>query len=78
MEVNVLEAKTQLSKLIERALQGEDVVVARNGVPAVRLVPVTVEKRRLGLGEATSAPLAADFSERCTAPLNADDLSAWS
>ncbi|SEB48535.1 prevent-host-death family protein [Paramicrobacterium humi] len=36
--VNVYEAKTQLSKLIERALAGEDVVIARAGKPAVRLV----------------------------------------
>ena len=37
---NVHEAKTQLSKLIEAALAGEEVVIARNGVPAVKLVPV--------------------------------------
>ncbi len=34
------EAKTQLSKLIERALAGEEVVIARHGEPAVRLTPV--------------------------------------
>jgi prevent-host-death family protein len=33
------QAKTQLSKLVERALEGEDIVVTRNGKPAVRLVP---------------------------------------
>lgn len=38
--VNVHEAKTQLSRLIERALRGEEVVIARNGVPAVKLVQV--------------------------------------
>lgn len=36
--MNVYEAKTQLSKLIERALRGEDVIIARAGKPAVRLV----------------------------------------
>lgn len=36
--VNVYEAKAQLSKLIERAEHGEDVVIARAGKPAVRLV----------------------------------------
>lgn len=36
--VNVHEAKTQLSRLIEQALRGEEVVIARNGVPAVKLV----------------------------------------
>ncbi|PZN98663.1 MAG: type II toxin-antitoxin system prevent-host-death family antitoxin [Hyphomicrobiales bacterium] len=52
--VNVHEAKTQLSRLIEQALRGEEVVIARNGVPAVKLVqvettPVAKPKRQPGL-----------------------------
>ena len=39
---NIHAAKTNLSKLIERAEAGEDVVIARNGKPAVRLTPVVV------------------------------------
>jgi prevent-host-death family protein len=68
MNINVLDAKTNLSKLIERALQGEDIVLARNGVPAVRLVPVTqsASQRTLGLGKTT---VGADFAERSIAPL---------
>ncbi len=38
---NIHNAKTNLSKLIERAEAGEEVVIARNGKPAVRLTPVT-------------------------------------
>ena len=38
--VNMHEAKTQLSKLVARAEAGEDVVIARDGRPAVRLTPV--------------------------------------
>ena len=38
--VNMHEAKSTLSRLVERALAGEDVVIARNGTPLVRLVPV--------------------------------------
>ena len=37
---NTHEAKTHLSGLIDRALHGEEVVIARDGVPCVRLVPV--------------------------------------
>jgi prevent-host-death family protein len=37
---NIHEAKTQLSRLVERALEGEDVVIARAGQPVVRLVPI--------------------------------------
>ena len=35
------EAKTKLSQLVERAESGEDIVIARNGTPVARLVPVT-------------------------------------
>lgn len=39
MQVNMLEAKNQLSKLVQAAEEGEDVVIARNGVPVARLLP---------------------------------------
>lgn len=38
MQVNMLEAKTQLSKLVEAALRGEEVVIANRGKPVVKLV----------------------------------------
>ena len=38
MQVNMLEAKTQLSKLVEAVLRGEEVVIANRGKPVVRLV----------------------------------------
>lgn len=49
--VNVHEAKTQLSKLLERVEAGEEVVIARAGRPVARLVPIQqlVERRPLGL-----------------------------
>lgn len=37
--VNMHEAKTHLSRLVERAAQGEDVVIAKAGRPVARLVP---------------------------------------
>lgn len=43
MQCNILEAKNQLSKLVQAALSGEDVVIANNGVPVVRLVKVGPE-----------------------------------
>jgi prevent-host-death family protein len=45
--VGMHEAKTHLSKLVERAEAGEDVVIQRNGKPVVRLVPVLEEPRSL-------------------------------
>jgi prevent-host-death family protein len=38
MQVNMLEAKTQLSKLVEAVLRGEEVVIANRGKPVVKLV----------------------------------------
>jgi len=40
MKVAVSEAKAQLTDLVRRAEQGEEVVLTRHGTPAVRLVPV--------------------------------------
>lgn len=48
MEVNIHEAKTHLSKLIERAMNGEEVVIAKAGKPMVRLT--RIEKPRVRLG----------------------------
>lgn len=41
MQVPINEAKTQLSKLIDATLAGEDVVIARGQKPVARLVPVS-------------------------------------
>jgi len=46
--VNVHEAKTHLSRLLERVEAGEEIVVARNGRPVARLVPVGRSARRPG------------------------------
>jgi prevent-host-death family protein len=48
MQVNMLEAKTQLSKLVEAVLRGEEVVIANRGKPVVRLVKAEAPKRRWG------------------------------
>ena len=51
MIVNMHEAKTQLSKLVERAREGQEVVIAKDGEPMVRLVAVEAKprKRRIGI-----------------------------
>ncbi|HEX7839532.1 MAG TPA: hypothetical protein VF469_18785 [Kofleriaceae bacterium] len=58
--VNIHEAKTHLSRLIQEALEGEEVVIARGNVPLVRLVLVESArpKRSLGWakGQVTMAP----------------------
>lgn len=46
--VNVHEAKTQLSRLLERAHAGEEIVLSKAGKPYARLVPLEKPKRQLG------------------------------
>ncbi len=47
-QVNVYEARGQFSKLLEEAEAGEEIVIARNGRPIVKLVPIERPKRVLG------------------------------
>jgi len=51
--VNIHEAKTHFSRLIERAVHGEEVIVARSGKPLVRIVPIggPTRTRTPGLSE---------------------------
>jgi prevent-host-death family protein len=37
--IGLYEAKTHLSQLVDRAVQGEEIVIAKNGIPLVRLTP---------------------------------------
>jgi prevent-host-death family protein len=39
--VNMHQAKASLSRLVERALAGEEVIIGRNGAPLIQLVPVS-------------------------------------
>jgi len=48
--VNVYEAKTHLSRLIDQAAGGEDVVIARNGKPVARLTGLAEEKTPIRFG----------------------------
>jgi prevent-host-death family protein len=50
MIINVSEAKAKLSKLVDMAFQGEDIIIAKNNLPLVKLVPHKAKaKRKLGL-----------------------------
>jgi prevent-host-death family protein len=48
--VNIFEAKTKLSKLIEMVERGEDVIIARAGKPVARLTGLKPEKRKIRFG----------------------------
>jgi len=64
IEVNVHEAKTHLSRLLDRAMSGEEVVIMRSGRPLVRLTPVATAPFRRKLGTAKGDfVLPVDFDE---------------
>ena len=42
MQVNMYDAKTRLSELVQKALAGEEVIIAKGGKPMVRLTPTTI------------------------------------
>lgn len=71
--ITVHAAKTNLSKLIERAEGGEEIIIARGKNPAVKLVPVKpVSQRQFGLYKGL-AKIGPEFFE----PLPEDELSEW-
>lgn len=62
--VNVHEAKTQLSRLLERVLQGEEIVIARYGKPVATLVPFAERPARREPGSARGrVSLSSDFDD---------------
>jgi len=61
--VNVYEAKTQLSQLLNRVERGEEIVIARNGHPVARLVPIPVRPDRIPGLFAGKFVIADDFDE---------------
>lgn len=66
LTVNIHEAKTQFSRIVEQAEAGEEIVIARAGKPVARLVSLAVPKsRKLGLGK-----------KHFTFPANFDNLNA--
>ncbi len=52
MEVNIHEAKTHLSRLLERVAMGEEVIIAKAGNPVAKLVPIKPATRRFKFGSA--------------------------
>jgi prevent-host-death family protein len=64
MQVNMHDAKTKLSELVAAAERGEEVIIARNGTPAARLVAITAEHRPVRLGAlAGEIEIGPDFDE---------------
>ena len=72
--VNVHEAKTHLSRLLKRVQSGEEIVLAKNGHPIARLVPMPDARKRRVPGSARGQfTMSDDFD----APLPDDILDAF-
>jgi prevent-host-death family protein len=71
--VNIHEAKTHFSRLIEQAHAGQEIVVAKAGVPYARLVPLAAD-----FGQRQAGRLRGQIStEGILDPLPSDELAAW-
>lgn len=62
-KVNMHEAKSRLSKLVELAKNGEEVVIAKNGVPEARIVPFEKKQKEWFGMDAGKGWIADDFDE---------------
>jgi prevent-host-death family protein len=74
-QVNLHEAKTHLSRLVEAAAKGEEIVIAKAGKPMARLVPLrpSVRKQRQPGALKGKIWIAEDFD----APMTAEEQSVW-
>jgi prevent-host-death family protein len=71
IKVNVHEAKTTLSQLLERAHAGEEIIIAKGGTPYARLVPLEAPRpRKAGL-------LKGKLDDAFFEPLPDAELRAW-
>lgn len=73
VQVTVQAAKTHLSNLIEAALAGEEVVIARGSKPVVKLVAIPQRNFKIGILEGQLAGPGPDFLE----PTSEEELAAW-
>ena len=70
--INIYEAKTHFSRLVDRVASGEEIVIARAGKPIIKLVPMhTAEPRQPGILK--GVPIPDDLFE----PLSDGDLHDW-
>ncbi len=70
---NLYEAKTNLSRLVDRAAAGEEIIIAKSGKPMARLIALRLRKKRVPggwKGKVWEAP-------NCWDPLSEEELRLW-
>jgi len=74
MQVNIHEAKTNLSRLIEKVAKGQEVVIAKAGKPVAQLVPFRPRGGKKTLGTARGI---GELKEGWDAPLTDQEMADW-
>lgn len=82
IHVNIGEAKTRLSELVEAAKRGEEVIIARSGSPEVKLVPVEPKRDLEAIAKARREAYGSwkgKFPDDIdwTAPMSEQELAEW-
>jgi antitoxin (DNA-binding transcriptional repressor) of toxin-antitoxin stability system len=73
-QFNIAEAKSHFSELVQKALLGEEVVIARDNKPLLKLVPLNVSDRKRRPGSAKGKIVVSDaFFE----PMSEEELKLW-
>ena len=72
MMLNLYDAKTQLSSLVDQAAEGKEIVIAKNGQPMAKLVPFMSARRKPGRLKG-KIWVSDDFD----APMTEEELAAW-
>lgn len=70
--INVHEAKTHFSQLLDAAMAGEEIVIAKAGTPCVKLVPILAVPRKPGALKGKGYVTDAFFE-----PLSEDEIGKW-
>lgn len=74
MQVNIHDAKTHFSELLSRVNQGEEVIIAKSGIPMAKLIPFKTERPQREPGSAKGKiTLSEDFND----PLPEDILTTF-
>lgn len=76
-QFNIHDAKTNLSRIIERVERGEEVIISRAGRPVAKLVPLTRKVHRLGRGSLHGRlVMAADWDSPSINKIVADEFES--
>ncbi len=76
MKVNMHEAKTNLSKLVDKALEGEEIILARSGKAVVKLVPINPQQQTRPIGLHKQS-LTNTEAQAAMTPISEEDLGFY-